>query len=174
MVRILISIVVVIGVVVLLANTIGRGGPVLPEMETDAPAETEVASTTETETTPEEAASSSEMVGIDNLITITSPVGNEMITSPVTITGEARGYWFFEASAPVVVTDWDGLIIGEGYIMATEGWMTEDFVPFTGTVTFTVPADTPYRRGTIIVQKDNPSDLPENDAAVEIPVLFGL
>lgn len=107
-----------------------------------------------------------------DLIHIQSPRPNEVITTPVTITGEARGYWFFEASFPIMVTDWDGLIIGEGYATANGEWMTEEFVPFTATVVFTVPTDTPYKRGTLILKKDNPSGLPEHDDALEIPVRF--
>lgn len=106
------------------------------------------------------------------LIRITYPRPNDTITSPTTITGTARGYWFFEASFPIVVTDWDGVIIGEGYATADTDWMTEDFVPFTATVTFTMPSDTPYKRGTLILKKDNPSGEPKNDDALEVPVLF--
>ncbi len=105
-------------------------------------------------------------------IMITTPQPNESVTSPLLVSGQARGYWFFEATAPLLVVDWDGRIIGESYIQATDEWMTEDFVPFTGTIEFDVPEDIPYRRGAIIVQKNNPSDLPQNDAAVEIPVEF--
>ena len=107
-----------------------------------------------------------------DLIRIDAPTTNATVTSPLTITGAARGPWYFEATFPVVVVDWDGLIIGEGYAEATGNWMTEDYVPFTATVTFTVPADTPYRRGSIILQKANASGLPEHDDAVEMPVRF--
>ena len=107
-----------------------------------------------------------------DLIQIDSPTPGATISSPLTVSGQARGYWFFEASAPVLVTDWDGLIIGQGYVTAQGEWMTEDFVPFTGEIEFTVPAETPYRRGTLIFERHNASDLPENDMAVEMPVLF--
>jgi hypothetical protein len=107
-----------------------------------------------------------------DLIQVASPAPLDTVTSPLTLTGVARGYWFFEASFPIVVTDWNGLIIGEGYATAVGDWMTEEFVPFTSTVSFDVPVDTPYKRGTIIFQKDNPSGLPERDDALEIPVQF--
>ncbi len=112
----------------------------------------------------------------DELLVLDQPQPDDTITSPLTITGEARGYWFFEASFPVVLTDWDGRIIAETYAQAQGDWMTEDFVPFTSTVTFESPykAGDPefMRRGTLILQKDNPSGLPENDAAHEITVWF--
>ena len=75
-----------------------------------------------------------------DLIRVTSPEPYEFIESPLIVTGEARGYWFFEASFPVTLVDWDGLIIAEGYATAEGDWMTEEFVPFTATLEFEVPA----------------------------------
>lgn len=103
-------------------------------------------------------------------IRVELPKTDEAITSPLTIKGSARGIWFFEASAPVSLTDWDGKIIAEGHITAQGEWMTENFVPFTGELTFTKPS---YgERGTLILKKDNPSGLPEFDDAIEVPVRF--
>ena len=68
------------------------------------------------------------------------PFPGKIITYPVTITGQARGSWFFEASAPVVLTNWDGLIIAEGTIQTKGDWMTSDFVSFEGTLTFETPS----------------------------------
>lgn len=107
-----------------------------------------------------------------NLIRIDSLDPGDTVESPLTVTGEARGTWYFEASFPITVVDWDGRIIGEGFATAQDEWMTENFVPFEGTIEFTVPPDTAYRRGAIIFRKDNPSGLPENDDALEIPVNF--
>lgn len=107
-----------------------------------------------------------------DLIVVESPKRGSTISSPVTITGKARGYWFFEASFPITIVDWNGLIIGQGIATAQDEWMTEEFVPFSATITFDLPSDTPYRRGAIILQKDNPSGLPENDNALEIPITF--
>ncbi|MFA5996447.1 MAG: Gmad2 immunoglobulin-like domain-containing protein [Candidatus Paceibacterota bacterium] len=107
-----------------------------------------------------------------NLIRLTSPLPNAEISSPVTITGEARGNWYFEASFPVFLTDWDGKIIGQGIAEAQSGWMTADFVPFKATLSFdTALISGQYSRsGTLILKKDNPSGLPEHDDALEIPV----
>ncbi len=107
-----------------------------------------------------------------DLIRVTSPMEGSTIASPVTVTGEARGSWFFEASFPISVVDWDGRIIGEGFASANGDWMTTDFVPFTASVSYSVPAGTPYMRGAVILRKDNPSGISENDDAVEIPVVF--
>lgn len=109
----------------------------------------------------------------DPRITLDTPVEGDTITSPVTLSGKVRGNWYFEASFPIIIVDWDGRIIGEGHATAQGDWMTTEFVPFTATVHYTVDPQTPYARGAIILKKDNPSGLPENDAAIEIPVILG-
>lgn len=103
-------------------------------------------------------------------IDITSPRPGDVITSPLTITGNAVGGWYFEANAPVTLTNWDGLIIAEGYVMATDNWMTADKVPFEGTLVFEKPIYGDI--GFLILQNDNPSGLPEYSKAVEIPIRF--
>ncbi|MDP2631264.1 MAG: Gmad2 immunoglobulin-like domain-containing protein [Candidatus Uhrbacteria bacterium] len=103
-------------------------------------------------------------------IQISYPRPGATISSPLNIEGTAVGTWYFEATFPVVLVDWDGLIIAEGYATANGDWMTEDFVPFTATLEFETP--TLYDNGALILQKDNPSGLPEYDAALEIPIIF--
>jgi len=111
-----------------------------------------------------------------DLIKVTSPLPMGVVGSPLILKGEARGNWFFEASAPVSLVNWDGLIIAEGIITADGEWMTTDFVPFTGELTFTPPykeGDPDFmKRGALIFKKDNPSGLPENDDALEFTVWF--
>jgi hypothetical protein len=91
------------------------------------------------------------------------------VASPLTVTGEARGNWYFEASFPVKLLDANGNEIVVSYAQAQGEWMTEDFVPFMSTLTFAAPS-TPT--GTLVLQKDNPSGLPENDNSVSVPVTF--
>lgn len=115
-----------------------------------------------------------------DLITIHTPQPNDVVTSPLEIRGAARGTWFFEATFPVVLVNWDGLIIAEGYAEAVldpndpnSTWMTEDFVAYKATLEFEDPSweEDFSKRGSLILQKSNPSGLPENDA-LEIPVSF--
>jgi len=114
------------------------------------------------------------------LIRVTSPRPNSTVESPLTITGQARGYWYFEASFPVVLVDWDGKIIAQGIAQAQgdpdatdgAGWMTEDFVPFEATLTFAADPNAYSNCGSLILQKDNPSGLPQYDDALEIPVVI--
>jgi hypothetical protein len=103
-------------------------------------------------------------------IFVDTPKDGNVISSPLTIKGMAPGSWFFEASAPVVVTNWDGLIIGESYITAKGDWMTTDYVPFEGTIEFTNTEYGDY--GFLILKKDNPSGEPQFDDAVEYKIMF--
>ncbi len=107
-----------------------------------------------------------------DLIQIYNPRPNQKITSPLEIEGKARGTWFFEASFPIVLTNWDGLIIGQGIASAKDDWMTENFVEFNATIEFEKPDTQVSDRGNLILKKDNPSGLPENDDALEIPIFF--
>ncbi|MBX4181641.1 GerMN domain-containing protein [Candidatus Parcubacteria bacterium] len=103
-------------------------------------------------------------------IRITSPKVNDTIGSPVTVTGEAKGTWYFEASFPVKILDANGKVLGQGPAQAQGDWMTTNFVPFTATINFTTPTTS---TGTVVFEKDNPSGLPENADEVRVPVKFG-
>jgi hypothetical protein len=109
---------------------------------------------------------------LKNLIIVENPKPEDQVGNPMIVSGMARGYWFFEATAPVVVTNWNGLIIGEGYMTAEDEWMTEEFVPFSGTINYTLPEDSYSKKGIVIFQRSNPSGLPENDRAYEMSVLL--
>lgn len=108
-------------------------------------------------------------------VTLSSPLPNTVITSPLSLTGEAGG-WYFEGSFPVEIVDASGNIIAQGPATATTDWMTTDFVPFTASLTFvnpyTVGDPESEKVGKIILRKDNPSGLPENDDSLEIPIRF--
>lgn len=51
-------------------------------------------------------------------VVVTSPVVGATVTSPLTVTGEARGTWYFEGSFPVRVLDDQGTQIGMGIAQA--------------------------------------------------------
>ncbi len=111
-----------------------------------------------------------------DMIVLASPTKDAVINAPLKISGKARGGWYFEASFPVTLTNWDGLIIAEGIATAVGDWMTSEFVPFNAALNYVSPfkAGDPdfMKRGTLILKNDNPSGLPENDRAIEIPVRF--
>lgn len=102
-------------------------------------------------------------------VNVDSPYMNSVVTSPLTVKGEAKGTWFFEASMPIEIRDANGSLLGQSYVMSAEDWMTTNFVSFEGTIEFDEPTTS---TGTLVVRKDNPSGLPENDDSVEIPVRF--
>lgn len=104
-----------------------------------------------------------------DLITIESPRPNEEITSPLEIRGAARGNWFFEASFPIYLYDENGNEIAHTIATAQGEWMTEDFVNYTATMMF----EEGYEgMGRLVLRKDNPSGLPEQDDELSIPVKF--
>ncbi len=106
----------------------------------------------------------------EDLIRLTTEEAIAPIVSPFVIEGEARGYWYFEASFPVVIKDANGVVLAAAVVQAEEDWMTEDYVPFTLNLVF--PTQPTGSTGTIVFQKDNPSGLPENDDEFVVPVVF--
>ena len=102
-------------------------------------------------------------------IKVTKPEPNQIVESPIIIEGEARGSWFFEGVFPIMLLDSNGNAIARHFAQAQDECMTEDFVPFKVQIEFEKPAaDT----GVLVLEKDNPSGLSENDAKIEIPVRF--
>jgi len=104
-----------------------------------------------------------------NLIRLTNPRPNQAVESPLVISGKARGYWFFEASFPIRLIDSNGFVLGRAIAQAQGDWMTENFVSFRADMRFAMPS-TP--KGWLILEKDNPSGLPENADELRIPVVF--
>lgn len=104
-----------------------------------------------------------------SLVQLISPQSDEIMRSPYQITGFARGFWYFEASFPVVLRASDGTILVETYAQAKNDWMTEDFVPFESELVFD---SGDYEEGELVLIKDNPSGLPENNAQIIYPIRF--
>lgn len=105
-----------------------------------------------------------------DLIRVVSPQPNEVVTSPLVVEGEARGTWFFEGNFPVRLVNGSGDELALGIAIAQGEWMTEAFVPFSVELQFRSPG---RKSGTLILQKDNPSGLPEYEDELRIPVRFG-
>ncbi len=105
-----------------------------------------------------------------DLIKVSAPRPNAVIASPLKVSGEARGYWYFEASFPVKLYDESGRELGTAIAEAQDDWMTNEFVPFEAMLQFDAPAS---GKGYLVLQKDNPSGLPENDDSLIMPVKFG-
>lgn len=106
-----------------------------------------------------------------DLVRVTVPEQDTVVPNPLVLKGEARGMWFFEASFPVRLIDANGedVALEPGYVTATTDWMTESYVPFSGTFSYVTPET---NTGTLILLRDNPSGLPENEDAFMIPIRF--
>jgi len=103
------------------------------------------------------------------MIHITNPRPGQSVKSPLLIEGEARGNWFFEASFPLEIYDENNNMLGNTTATAVGEWMTTDFVQFKAALEFTIPTEL---KGYLLLKKDNPSGLPENDGFLKIPLKF--
>lgn len=94
--------------------------------------------------------------GIPGVIEITNLKRNQVICADgqVTIEGQARGWWYFEATFPVDMLDVHGQPIGQHYAEAQSDWMTNDFVPFKIVLKFREPQGL---NGSIVFHRSDPS-----------------
>jgi len=106
---------------------------------------------------------------LNDLIQITQPLPGQNINSPLNIEGIARGVWFFEASFRIELTDENYQQITENYATATGEWMTEDWVTYTSTLTFSKPKS---KTGYLIFHKANPSGLAEHEMSDTLKIKF--
>ncbi len=114
---------------------------------------------------------------ISSPIEVFSPRSGETVSSPIKITGRARGSWFFEASFPVELVGSDGKIIAQAPAQAKGDWMTSDFVPFEATLNFAINTEcvnmkTCKSPAILVLKKDNPSDMRQYDASISIPIFI--
>lgn len=101
-------------------------------------------------------------------VTIETPTKNATVGKSFAVQGKAPGNWYFEASFPIQVRSAEGNVIGRGIAQAQSDWMTTELVAFKTTVTIEGGYTGPAR---LILLRDNPSGLPENDDAVEIDIV---
>jgi Immunoglobulin-like domain of bacterial spore germination. len=102
-------------------------------------------------------------------IKLYTPLDNMKVSSPMAVMGQVPGSWSFEASFPVKLEDSQGNIIAQTPAQVIGDWTTDNLVPFSVQLTW---SSTENGNGTLILQKDNPSGLAENDDSVSIPVKF--
>ena len=112
--------------------------------------------------------------GEQDLIMVDLPQRGSVVGKDFSVIGRARGNWYFEASFPVKLLDKNGKVIATAIAQAQvdptgdgASWMTTNFVPFRADLhvpqSFIGPA-------TLVLQKDNPSGLPEHDASISFPI----
>lgn len=106
---------------------------------------------------------------LSHRVQITAPQPNTTVGQRFEVKGEAPGNWFFEASFPIQIRDKDGNVIARTHASAQGEWMTTEQVKFTSTINI----ETAYKGpATLILMRDNPSGLPENDDSTEIPIII--
>lgn len=106
-----------------------------------------------------------------NLVRAQNIQPDQQVSSPLVVQGEARGFWFFEASFPIRLLDELGRVLATGFGQANGDWMTNNFVPFTSSqLMFSTSTDAD--EGFLFLEKDNPSGLPQFDDQLIVPVKF--
>jgi hypothetical protein len=101
-----------------------------------------------------------------DMITVELPFPGAVTGKTFTVIGKARGPWFFEASFPITVLDEKGMVLARGIAQAKSDWMTTDFVRFEAKI---VVPESYIGKAVLVLQKDNPSGLPEKDASISFP-----
>lgn len=102
-----------------------------------------------------------------DLIEVELPFPDAVTGKEFGVIGKARGYWFFEGSFPIELLDKDDKTLVIAVAKAEGEWMTEDFVPFKALIKAPIDYIGP---ATLVLRKDNPSGLPENDASISFPI----
>ncbi|HTR19195.1 MAG TPA: Gmad2 immunoglobulin-like domain-containing protein [Candidatus Paceibacterota bacterium] len=124
---------------------------------------------TSTSQTGQSAVPASSTAPLDQSVVVTSPLPNATVGHAFTVAGEAPNQWFFEAVFPIKVQDADDNVIGAAQGRAQGDWTVAGPVTFTAQVT----VDPSYHGpATLILLKDNPSGLPQNDDSVTIPIVI--
>ncbi len=101
-------------------------------------------------------------------VSLSSPQPNATVSHTFNVSGRAPGPWYFEAQFPIQVRDSNDNIVGRTTGQAQGNWQTDALVPFNATIT----VDASFQgTATLILLKDNPSGLPQNDDSVTIPIV---
>lgn len=103
-------------------------------------------------------------------IHVEQPKPGQVIESPLTVTGAARGSWYFEGDFTVKLLTSDGRQLGTGILSAQSNWMSTDSVRFEGQVTFDRTGV--VKRGRLLFESANPSGRPEHQKSAIVPVRF--
>ncbi len=106
---------------------------------------------------------------LTNEIQMINPRPNQLIEKTLEISGQATGSWLFEGQTSVKLYDTNNNIVAEGIVTAESNWMTEEMVPFKGTLNFT---QIDPQKGRLVIEKSNPSGLEENKKELAVPIYF--
>ncbi len=111
-----------------------------------------------------------EVIGDEN-IRIHNLKEGDVLSFPLTLTGEAVGLWYFEASFVVSVLNEKGEVLAVTPAQSVTGdWMTVDFVDFEAI--FDEVDLGGAKKGTLLFEKYNPTGFLELDQSFEVEVKF--
>lgn len=97
------------------------------------------------------------------------PQKDSLVHSPVYVLGEVPGDWSFEAQFPVRLLNQQGAVVSQAPARVLGEWTTSSLVPFYAELTFN---SSQIGSGELVLQKDNPSGLKQNDDKLTIPIQF--
>ncbi len=100
---------------------------------------------------------------------IFSPSLNSPLSSPINLEGEISRLFLFEGSFPIVLKDSNGKVLATTTAHTKAEDLSKVMVPFSATLTFSAPET---HEGSLILEKDNPSGLPQNDDSRIFKVIF--
>ncbi|MBC7564631.1 hypothetical protein H7100_00140 [Candidatus Saccharibacteria bacterium] len=97
------------------------------------------------------------------------PTKGTTLKNPLIVLGEVPGSWSFEASFPVILKDSRVDVIAQAPAQILGEWTTNELVPFSVILPY---ASSVSGDGVLVLQRDNPSGLTENDDSIVIPVKY--
>jgi hypothetical protein len=130
-----------------------------------APATTATTSSTTSSTST----TSGSSAPLSTQVSVSSPQSGATVAQTFTVSGQAPGGWFFEAQFPIQVRDPNDNVIGRATGQAQGDWQTTSLVSFTATIQIDASYHGP---ATLILLKDNPSGLPQNDDSVTVAIVI--
>lgn len=137
-----------------------------------APSNTPIATSTTPTSTTTSVATSTETPAtstppLNERVVVTYPQKGATVQPSFEVIGKVPGNWSSEAQFPVMVRDPDGNKIAQTTGHLQGNWMTTDLVDFTADIVVSGY----HGPATLVLLKDNPSGLPENEDSFEVPIV---
>ena len=128
-----------------------------------------VATSTPQAPTPSPSESAPSPAPLSASVSVSSPISGATVGHSLSVTGKVPGNWSSEAQFPLMVRDANGNVVGRATGHLQGDWQTTALVPFTATIQI----DGNFRGlARLVLLKDNPSGLPENDDSMEVPIVI--
>lgn len=107
---------------------------------------------------------------LQKYIVVTTPIANQVVTTPFKIEGKAIGPWYYNDQLYAKLMDDNQKIVAAKPIKALSSTTTTaDFVPFVVAIDFPTPETA---KGKLIIEKTNPNFTQGESGSLIIPVLF--